>query len=279
MLQANTVTARKILAACLGGFVLAGPPAGLAMSPPSTAHAGGTLPASMAASASSKPDVDVAIRDAGTAANGGVAGVALQGEVTNEPAAQSLGYRSMTSIVDVDCASRRHRVLQLQEYEGHNLTGAERVLIQNGQWARPPTRDYMSSVISTLCGSKPGMTASSSPRLTTSAAAPPSQAAAPTTAAAAASGTTSSPALAQAERAAPGRLVALQVGAFRTDLAARDRLRRTEPLPPGLGAQVRPMLVGDTHYYRALVIGFASRSEAATYCADQHLPHAACWIH
>ena len=60
-----------------------------------------------------KPDVVVAIRNRGTVSQGGgvVEGVILQGEVVSAQAAQMLGYRSLRSTVNIDCARRRDLVV------------------------------------------------------------------------------------------------------------------------------------------------------------------------
>ena len=62
-----------------------------------------------------KPDVVVAIRSRGTVSQGGgvVEGVVLQGEVVSAQAAQMLGYRSLRSTVNIDCARRRDLVVKM----------------------------------------------------------------------------------------------------------------------------------------------------------------------
>ena len=210
-------------------------------------------------------DVAVVILQRGAPGpDGTLAGVAFQGETTSEEAARKLGFRSVTSIVDVDCRARRQRILQLQEFEDHAFKGALRAILPNGQWLSPDRGDYTAGVISSVCGDPASLaTAPSAPHKDPHSArrAAPSQPVG-------------------AEGAGPGEgWVALQLGAYATEAAARTRLRQAEPLPAGLSPLVRPMLVGDTHYYRALLTGFASRSQAAGYCSDRGLAKSDCWIH
>jgi hypothetical protein len=79
-------------------------------------------------------------------------GVELEGEVVDAATAQRLGYRSLRSTADVDCAERRDRVLRLEVYAAHGLKGPHHPLQPPGTWALPTTGAYMHAVIASVCG-------------------------------------------------------------------------------------------------------------------------------
>ncbi|WP_374534156.1 surface-adhesin E family protein, partial [Phenylobacterium sp.] len=100
-----------------------------------------------------KPDVVVAIRSRGTLSQGGgvVEGVVLQGEVVSGQAAQMLGYRSLRSTVNIDCARRRDMVVKMTVF---TEPGAKGVAINRhvpGGWVQPSPDAYLSDVIRAVC--------------------------------------------------------------------------------------------------------------------------------
>lgn len=103
-----------------------------------------------------KRDLVVAIRNRG-ATKGGVLheGVQLQGEVVNADTARSLGYRSMRSTVNVDCARRRDMVVRMAIYPESNAKGEPIQRQVPGGWVQPSPNAYLADVIEALCSDVP----------------------------------------------------------------------------------------------------------------------------
>lgn len=112
------------------------------------------LPA--AAVVSAKPDLVVAVRSRGAVrADGIIEGVELQGEVVSSAAAQTRGYRSMRSTVNIDCARRRDQVVRMTIYPEAGAKGAPITRQVPEGWVQPSPAAYLSEVMSALCASVP----------------------------------------------------------------------------------------------------------------------------
>lgn len=96
-------------------------------------------------------DVQISIRARGAAEGGVIRGVELTGEAADEDAARAYGFRSMRQVVDVDCTSRRDRVVQMQAFPGHGQRGEAAARRAPGQWAQPSPDAYLADVISAVC--------------------------------------------------------------------------------------------------------------------------------
>lgn len=98
-----------------------------------------------------KNDFVVAVRERGKTSAGIIEGVTLQGEVVSNEAERAMGYRSMKSVVNVDCVRRRDLVTHMSVYP---RSGAKGEAIQRqvpGGWAQPSPDAYLSDVIASVC--------------------------------------------------------------------------------------------------------------------------------
>lgn len=133
---------------------------------------------------SNKPGVVVAIRDRdGLGARAPGEKIHLQGEVVDDDAADRLGYRSMRSVVEVNCETLRDRVIEMEVFAGPSLKGVGQKRTVPGGWVQPSPDAYMSDVIRTVCHATPRRTetvavAEPPPRPAKSASLPPAPAAA-----------------------------------------------------------------------------------------------------
>ena len=251
-----------------------------------------------------KPDVMVAILRAGVRAKTGdpVEGVVLQSEAADEGAAQSLGWRSMRSEVDISCAARGNRFRKVTRYSGHNLTGAPQAHTPPTGWIHPTAKAYMFDVIAAVCGPEtPGsaptiavpMTAAASATIASAsrarhpatlvgadlpeadtpmpspgpapASSPPPPTLPPATPPVTAR---SGPPLAADPRA--GNSV-VQIAAFPTAAESERALSVFAQTGPGRTAGVSRRIeaarVRGVVYYRAILTGFGSKGAALTFCA------------
>jgi cell division septation protein DedD len=255
-----------------------------------------------------KPDVVVAIRNRGTVSQGGgvVEGVDLQGEVVSAQAAQMLGYRSLRSTVNIDCARRRDLVVKMTVF---TEPGAKGVAINRhvpGGWVQPSPDAYLSDVIRAVCAAlprealaapqpldpSPGRATAAAARApgadedgpvrtsldarvarTAAAPAPPVASTEPLR------GTLPPPPPAQAPKAepkpgpapapvrTPGK-VAVQIAASATPAQAREALGKLRgKIAPPLGTDVRSVVVDGRTFHRALVTGFRTKAEAQAFCS------------
>lgn len=266
------------------------------------------LPA--AAVVSAKPDLVVAVRSRGTVrADGIIEGVELQGEVVSSAAAQTRGYRSMRSTVNIDCARRRDQVVRMTIYPEAGAKGAPITRQVPEGWVQPSPAAYLSEVMSALCASAPRAAVTKvaaakperwdiplralgeAPRR---AAAPP----APTILSASALAPAaladpdlplptsldarmgrapaaeepaveaSAPPPAPAPRAAKSGKVAVQIAAAASERQAREALAKLKGgVAPPLSTEVQVVSVEGKTFHRALVTGFATRTEAQAFCA------------
>jgi hypothetical protein len=101
---------------------------------------------------SNKPGVVVAIRERdslGARAPGEK--IRLQGEVVDDESVERLGYRSMRSVVEINCETRRDRVLEMEVFDSPNLKGTGQKRTVPGGWVQPSQDAYMADVIRTVC--------------------------------------------------------------------------------------------------------------------------------
>lgn len=113
-----------------------------------------------------KRDLVVAIQSRGVS-KGGILfeGVQLRGEAVSAEAGRNLGYRSMRSTVNVDCARRRDMVLRMTIYPEPNGKGEPILRQVPGGWVQPSPSAFMADVIASICSDGPGVpVASPEPR-------------------------------------------------------------------------------------------------------------------
>lgn len=109
--------------------------------------------------ASVKPDIVVAIRDRDALGDRSPGDrVRLQGEVIDDDAADRLGYRSMRSVVEVNCETRRDRVVEMEVFSDHGLKGTSQGRTLPGGWVQPSEDAYMADVIRVVCRATPRRT-------------------------------------------------------------------------------------------------------------------------
>lgn len=109
--------------------------------------------------ASVKPDIVVAIRDRDALGDRNPGDrVRLQGEVIDDDAADRLGYRSMRSVVEVNCETRRDRVVEMEVFSDHGLKGTSQGRTLPGGWVQPSEDAYMADVIRVVCRATPRRT-------------------------------------------------------------------------------------------------------------------------
>jgi hypothetical protein len=250
--------------------------------------AGSGLPRSWVVSV--KPEIVVAIRDRDSLKPGeGAQKVRLQGEAADEEMAGRLGYRSMRSLVEINCETRRDRVMEMEVFAQHDLKGAAQKRPVPGGWIQPSEDAYLADVIRAACRApKPpqAQTATEVPQLrpavsATARTAPrPTPSPAPARSDSASSGPTRADpaprlmavvatAVASAPPAAAGHTQA-QIGALNSAADARRALDKLAPgLPGGLSTRVEVATVGGRTYYRAMIAGFAAPAQAQAFCAEQ----------
>ncbi len=266
-----------------------------------------------AAFVSVKPDMAVAIigREGPGRTGGVVRNIELHGEVTNEAAAKDFGYRSIRSQVDIDCSSRRDRVVRIDFYADHSLRGRSRTRRTPGDWAHPSPNAYLSDVIDAVCAPAPAglrvaeagaltapaaLTASPAPGAVRAESGPPAPAvikvadatpakplrSAPVPAPRPATKSASMPVLALALApgiAAPESTIAAQIAASSSAAGAALALRSVRGrLPAGANGKVVAATVNGRQVYRAIVQGFASNADARQFCQAQRKAGEDCWV-
>ncbi len=241
----------------------------------------------------------MAIRDRDALRSGEAAQkVRLQGEAADEQMAERLGYRSMRSSVEINCETRRDRVVEMEVFPQHDLKGPGERRPVPGGWVQPSEDAYLADVIRAVCRAPsppaPAETQAAAPRLRPTVIA---AAKAPVALARAAPPPSVAPAAA-APRAEPARLMSLvmapvaplsaapatggfraQVGALNTEADARRALDRLAPtLPRGVSTRIETATVGGRVYYRALVAGFSAPAQVQAFCAEQQRRAQPCLI-
>ena len=103
-----------------------------------------------------KPGMVVAIRDReGLATRAAGEKIRLHGEVVDEETAERLGYRSMRSVVEVNCETHRDRVVEMEVFASPNLKGEGQARKLPGGWVQPSQDAYMADVIRAACRGVP----------------------------------------------------------------------------------------------------------------------------
>ena len=215
--------------------------------------------------------------------SGKVSGVVLNIEVTEDAAAELYGYRSMNSLVDIDCRAGRDRVRSAQAFERPHLAGASHRGRTSGEWVRPTPGAYMSDVIERVC-SHAGLRAAQAaqavakvgPAVTAPSVPPPASSPMPP-------GTGGPPKPARlavpAMTGASSSRPRVQVASSASEGAARALLDevRAEIAPPLTGAVETAEVRGKT-VYRSVVGGFGSEAEAQTFCARMKQARGSCIV-
>jgi len=209
----------------------------------------------------------------------------------------------MRSVVEINCETRRDRVVEMEVFPQHDLKGAGQKRAVPGGWAQPSEDAFMADVVRAVCHAprtvasaataespqlRPAISAPGhAPQQFTSAPvarpAPPRPAAAEV--AASARPQSSAPRLMTVTATLPpGRSspaatpdLRVQLGALNTEADAR-RVLDSLTLAPGLSTQIEAAAVGGRNYYRAVVTGFAAQAQAQAFCAARRRQSAPCLI-
>ncbi|MDZ4317996.1 MAG: hypothetical protein U1A07_04015, partial [Phenylobacterium sp.] len=95
----------------------------------------------------------IAIRHRGARGPDGIIrGVELHGEVIDPAFVPDMGFSSMTSRIDVDCANRRDRVVSMEVYSEPGLEGHPERRAVPGGWVQPSPQAYLADVLRAVCG-------------------------------------------------------------------------------------------------------------------------------
>jgi hypothetical protein len=213
-------------------------------------------------------------------------------EVTNDEVAAQHGYRSLKSVVDVDCRGERDLVREATAFSLPHLSGASQMRVTSGQWVRPTPEAYMSRVIKAIC-SRVGLRPAEETAAVTAAASPPAASASSTSAEKAATPPRlqPSPALSvppqatlkpQAPKPAPPTSVGSASGAMASVAAPRLRVQIASLASPSAAQaaldaaqdEIQPPLAGEIEAaevhgrkaYRSIVHNFSSEAAANAFC-------------
>ena len=114
--------------------------------------------------ASIKPGLVVAIRDRDALVSRGPADrIHLVGEVVDEDVADRLGYRSMRLAVEINCETRRDRVVEMDVFPNPNLKGEARARAVPGGWVQPSDDAYMGDILRAVCKAAPRLAREDAP--------------------------------------------------------------------------------------------------------------------
>ncbi|MFN3513191.1 MAG: SPOR domain-containing protein [Phenylobacterium sp.] len=232
----------------------------------------------------------VAIRDPGTRRPDGVVeGVVLHGEALGPEAAETLGFVSMRSRVDVDCETRRDRVVEMHAFDRPGLAGTPRERPVPGGWIQPSPQAYLADVLRTVCGLRrssdlqlasldpdaPIATAETAkPRLRPTVGLEPPAAPPPASTPTQPPPPPAKPAVA----ARPGR-VGVQVAAAGTRAGAEQALLKVRRLTPaGVSGVVEEARVDGRTFHRAILRGFQTREAAAVFCRKVTAAGGECFV-
>jgi hypothetical protein len=225
-----------------------------------------------------KPDIVIGLRDKPSATSPS-AKIGLQGEVIGAEAVERLGYQSMRSLVQINCETRRDRVIEMEVFANPNLKGPSQVRNPPGGWVQPSEDAYMSDVIRAVCRAPTPLIAEEArpqvpdpPKLK-----PPIRATVPEV-----RPTVSTPPPTQVAAAAtspvgPGAKV--QLAALDSEAAARDVLSKFTDMTTGfLAAKIEPASLNQRLYFRATIVGFRDRREANLFCAKVTARQGTCFV-
>ena len=205
-----------------------------------------------------KPDIVIGLRQV-PVIHSAADKLILQGEVVDPEAVARLGYQSMRSLVEINCETRRDRVVEMEVFALPNLKGTSQKRALPGGWVQPSEDAYMADVIRMICKPSP-------PQPVVAELMTPAPALKPTV------GLTPRPkppasAPPQAATPKPASTALAQVGSVDSEVGAQSMLSRIHDLiAPPLDTRVETAQVGGRTYYRAQVIGFSSRAAAASFC-------------
>lgn len=203
--------------------------------------------------------------------------VMLNIEVTETETAQLYGYRSMNSMVDIDCVGGRDRVRKALAFELPHFAGPSHLRRTSGEWVRPTPGAFMSDVIEKACASA-GLLPSSP---TLAAALPAASSQAPV----ASPKPTVAPIVTQGPQApydakqggGAGRLRA-QIASSRTEQGALQILEKAKSkISSTLTSEVETAVVRDKKVYRSVVKGFGSEAEVG-FCGRMRQANVGCIV-
>jgi len=203
-------------------------------------------------------------RDGSAAATSAtIKGVVLTVEVSNDEAAAVHGYRSLTSVVDIDCRGERDHVEQARAFKLPHLAGPSEAWPTPGVWVRPAPDAYMSQVIKAVCAREhfsPGqdlsavVTQSDSPRR--------SPGLGPSV-------VTGQASVSESSESDPTVQARVQIASSETREGAQESLTRfaARILPP-LRGEVEIAKVRGRTVYRSIVEPFPLNANALAFCAE-----------
>ena len=224
-----------------------------------------------AAVVSVKPDIVIGFRAAKSSWSPSEK-IGLQGEVVNDEAVSRLGYRSMRSVVEVNCESRRDRVVEMEVFSLPNLKGDKQIRTLPGGWVQPSDDAFMADVIRAVC-----KTRTQAPALRPVATELPPNIPQPEK-----SAKTTTPIAVRAiepKIADSSRTMIVQVGALDSEGAAKVALEKYVALGGRpRSTRIETVQLGTRTYFRALVEDFSTRQEAQAYCAEVQRQHGPCLI-
>jgi hypothetical protein len=258
-LLSSSFTCRANLAAVLGAACIAGTAAAM---PEDTFPQGRTradILGWLAGNSDLKPDSVVAMTDelvvavAARQDGRGVAGstrLTLREEVIDPAAAAVWGGRSIQLDLDLDCSRRRILLGVRRVYARPNLQGSALITRSDTAWTEAPHDTVIEDVARFACGAQtPAQLAAAQPAPSVHASAAEPPAAAP---------------------AARLPDFAVEIASVASADLARDRWRALKARVPDLvGSRtfaVEPVSANGRTQFRALLLGFSSRDEAAALC-------------
>jgi hypothetical protein len=209
-------------------------------------------------------------------AHPGVLHLEIRAELTDPDSQNAKLMRSLSASLEVNCATRSSRFLEVHTFSGANLTGAEQVTQPSEGWVSDPRGSYFEDIDNAACNAGtprpllPGKPSAAAPasvdrpapqlRPAQSADASPPEAAAPAPHPARPAGPVSTSRQGGSVQIAAGASQALAE-------AALAQLRAAQPgLMNGLSTRVERIERGGVAYYRALVFGFTPPDSAAGFC-------------
>lgn len=218
-----------------------------------------------------KPDIVIGFRAAKSSWSPSEK-IGLQGEVVDDEAALRLGYRSMRSIVEVNCESRRDRVVEMEVFSLPNLKGEKQVRTLPGGWVQPSDDAFMADVVRAVCNSRIQV-----PTLRPIVTDQPAKKPQPEEKA-----TATTPIVVSTDEpksADSSKTITVQVGSLDSEVAANNALKKYRVLGGAVrSTRIEVAQLGPRTYYRALVQGFSTRQEAQAYCVEVQRQHGPCLV-
>lgn len=267
---------------------------GLALAGPSSALAAGVATTPIIDDGVS---VSIARIGAVNRVSGKIDAVELRIEVVDDQTAALRGYRSMASVVDIDCSGERDRVRSARAFELAHLSGPSHAHSVSGEWVRPTPEAYLAKVIKLVCsnqrlGRPPAASVQAAPAPGAAPAHAPSSDAATQKVSISEPAPQSRTGAVSADPSAPrtniaaGRSAGAQPARPRVQVASSASRRAAEQALGTVSPEVRAPLAGEVEaakvrgktVYRSVVANFVSVSDAQAFCADMKARRRACVV-